>query len=113
MYLAPEILQGGPHTYMTDLWSLGCVFYEMYTGHPPFLAEDFSALVDKVVHKDLPTPKVKGSRVSAKPSPHFDSMLQGLFKKSPEKRYVFFKLNVINVCFCKILLRVTFFWRLI
>ena len=97
MYLAPEIFDGGAHTYMTDLWALGCVFYEMYTGHPPFLAENFTALVEKVMHKDLPAPKVKGSRVSAKPSPQFYSMLQGLFEKHPEKRCDYHKL--FNILF--------------
>jgi len=31
-YLAPEVLQGGEITILSDLWSLGCVLYEMFTG---------------------------------------------------------------------------------
>ena len=32
-YLAPELLQeGAEHSMQTDFWSLGCVFYEMFTG---------------------------------------------------------------------------------
>ena len=31
-YMAPEVLQGGMHTRQSDLWSLGIVLYEMYTG---------------------------------------------------------------------------------
>lgn len=31
-YMAPEVIQGAPHTQQSDLWSLGCVLYEMFTG---------------------------------------------------------------------------------
>lgn len=30
--MAPEVLQGGELTLLSDLWSLGCVMYEMFTG---------------------------------------------------------------------------------
>lgn len=30
------------------------------TGHPPFLAESFQQLKEKILHKELPPPKVKG-----------------------------------------------------
>lgn len=31
-YLAPEIINGEEHSKASDLWSLGCILYEMYTG---------------------------------------------------------------------------------
>ena len=31
-YLAPEIINGEEHSKSSDLWSLGCILYEMYTG---------------------------------------------------------------------------------
>ena len=36
-YAAPETLQGGEVTILSDLWSLGCTFYEMFTGNIPSL----------------------------------------------------------------------------
>jgi len=30
--MAPELFQDAEHDIKTDLWSLGCVMYEMYTG---------------------------------------------------------------------------------
>ena len=59
-YLAPEVLQGSEHSIQSDLWSFGCLLYEMYTGHPPFAGDTFQELVDKILSHDLPPPKVKG-----------------------------------------------------
>jgi len=35
-YLAPEIIQGGGHTYSVDYWALGVIVYEMLCGEHPF-----------------------------------------------------------------------------
>eukprot|EP00948_MAST-09A_sp_MAST-9A-sp1_P003190 g3190.t1 len=39
-YAAPEIILGIPYTFMVDWWSLGVVFFEIFTGHLPFGTED-------------------------------------------------------------------------
>lgn len=36
LYMAPEILHGSAYTNKADLWSLGCVLYEMLFGTPPY-----------------------------------------------------------------------------
>ena len=33
MYMAPEIIQGGEQNVLSDLWSLGCIFYHMFAGN--------------------------------------------------------------------------------
>ena len=35
-YIAPEIASHNPHAYPADMWSVGCLFYTMIVGHPPF-----------------------------------------------------------------------------
>ena len=65
-YLAPEVLQGQEHSIQSDLWSLGVVLYEMYTGHPPFTAANFKQLSEKILNSDLPAPKVKGESPQTK-----------------------------------------------
>jgi serine/threonine protein kinase len=31
-YIAPEILRGAEYSISSDLWSLGCIIYEMFSG---------------------------------------------------------------------------------
>ncbi|GMH38034.1 hypothetical protein BSKO_05918 [Bryopsis sp. KO-2023] len=33
-YMAPEILLGGQYTYQIDMWSMGCIFAELFLGKP-------------------------------------------------------------------------------
>ncbi|BFZ15632.1 hypothetical protein BsWGS_18671 [Bradybaena similaris] len=86
MYMAPELVQGAEPSVLSDLWSLGCILYEMFAGHPPFLAEKEEHIRERILTKDFPIPKVKGLRLSAKPSAEFLSLLEGLLNKDPSKR---------------------------
>jgi serine/threonine protein kinase len=45
-YMAPEQFQRMPLDRRTDLYSLGCIFYEALTGHPAFDAPNVSELID-------------------------------------------------------------------
>lgn len=39
-YRAPEIVLGIPYTSAIDMWSFGCILYELYVGYPLFPGED-------------------------------------------------------------------------
>lgn len=48
--MAPELFQDdGVHSYASDLWSLGCVLYELATGSPPFVTPSFTELVNLIL----------------------------------------------------------------
>ena len=43
-YASPEVWQDKPYDSKCDVWSLGCVIYELAALHPPFLAQDMNGL---------------------------------------------------------------------
>lgn len=47
-YTPPEIWNNQKYDGRVDVWSLGCVLYELAALHPPFLAKDFPGLSRKV-----------------------------------------------------------------
>ena len=53
LYMAPELIEEKPYDHTADLWSLGCILYELLVGQPPFDGEDeeelFSAITDHAV----------------------------------------------------------------
>lgn len=39
-YRSPEVILGVPYTTQIDMWSLGCILAELYTGYPLFPGEN-------------------------------------------------------------------------
>lgn len=48
-YASPEVWSDLPYNGKCDIWSLGCVLYEMATFHPPFMAGDINSLKKKII----------------------------------------------------------------
>lgn len=47
-YMSPEVLMDQPSTPLSDIWSLGCVLYELCTHSPPFKAKTHFQLTQMV-----------------------------------------------------------------
>lgn len=54
MYMSPEQCQGQPCIVQSDIYSLGCVLYEMLTGNVPFEATSTIGLLHKHIHELAP-----------------------------------------------------------
>ncbi|XP_023735102.1 serine/threonine-protein kinase RUNKEL [Lactuca sativa] len=79
-YMAPELFHdGGVHSYASDLWALGCVLYECYSGRPPFIGKEFTQLVKSILTD--PTPSLPGN-----PSRTFANLVSSLLIKDPTDR---------------------------
>nr|QTW49372.1 fused [Plutella xylostella] len=78
LYMAPELIDEKPYDHQADLWSLGCIVYELMAGQPPFCTMSIWQLVRMIRHKPVQWP----SFISAEAR----SFLQGLLHKDPAKR---------------------------
>jgi serine/threonine protein kinase len=85
-YLSPEICQGKPYNAKSDIWSLGCVLYEMCALTHPFDAATINSLVMKIVRsKQAPVPKEYSNKLRGL----IDSLLQKDPKKRPAIKQIF------------------------
>lgn len=53
-YIPPECLEKTDLSYAWDLWSLGCIIYQMYTGTPPFRCVTHSLF--SALHRTMKSP---------------------------------------------------------
>ncbi len=81
-YLSPEQAAGRPAEPRSDLYSLGCVLYEMLAGQPPFSGDHPMATVHQ--HLNAPVPAVREHRPDVPPV--VDQLLAALLAKNPEDR---------------------------
>lgn len=47
-YASPEVWKDQPYNLKSDIWSMGCVLYEMTMLNPPFKSQDMNGLYQKV-----------------------------------------------------------------
>ncbi|GMH88797.1 hypothetical protein TrST_g6215 [Triparma strigata] len=48
-YISPEIVSNKGYSYPTDVWSLGCVMYELVTLNLPYYGDNLTAFVDSLM----------------------------------------------------------------
>jgi predicted Ser/Thr protein kinase len=82
-YCAPEQLRHEPITGSVDVYSLGMVMYEMYTGTPFFSGLDEHAVLGKVLYE----PREHEPYFARQTLPAFVSLVTKAIAKSRDKRY--------------------------
>ena len=53
-YMSPEICLNSEYSNKTDIWSLGCMLYEMIKLENPFYSKNQAQLVLKILYSDIP-----------------------------------------------------------
>jgi serine/threonine protein kinase len=81
-YVAPEQLTGAPVDARADLYTLGCVLFEMLSGRPPFIGEDPVSLSYQHVH----TQPVRVDGVAPGVPRELADLVHRLLAKDPEDR---------------------------
>ncbi|WP_431234421.1 Stk1 family PASTA domain-containing Ser/Thr kinase [Mycolicibacterium psychrotolerans] len=82
-YLSPEQARGEPVDARSDVYSLGCVLYEVLTGEPPFIGDSPVAVAYQHVREDPVPPSQKHSGIS----PELDAVVLKALAKNPDNRY--------------------------
>jgi len=54
-YASPEVWRNQPYDFKSDIWSLGCVLYEMMSLYPPFKASDMKTLYKRIRRGQYPS----------------------------------------------------------
>ena len=82
-YMAPEVLQGAEADARSDIFSLGCVLYEMLTGRRAFEGKSQLSVFTAILEKD-PDP-ISASQPLAPPL--LDLVVTGCLAKDPTERF--------------------------
>ncbi|CAN5229393.1 hypothetical protein BH09ACT8_BH09ACT8_24840 [soil metagenome] len=82
-YISPEQAGGETVDARSDVYSLGCVLYEMLTGEPPFIGDSPVSVAYQHVRKDPVPPSQRRDAISAE----LDAVVLKALTKNPENRY--------------------------
>ncbi|XP_065059141.1 serine/threonine-protein kinase PLK4-like isoform X2 [Rhopilema esculentum] len=77
-FISPEIATRSPHGLESDVWSLGCLLFNLLVGKPPFDTEAVRSTLNKVVLADYVIPKSV--------SPQAANLITQLLRKNPNER---------------------------
>ncbi|WP_460651018.1 serine/threonine-protein kinase [Kribbella endophytica] len=81
-FLAPERAQGLPAGKASDVYALGCVLYQLVTGHPPFQGD----LPASVMYQHVSTTPTPPSDLRPQLAGEFEALLMSMLAKDPADR---------------------------
>jgi eukaryotic-like serine/threonine-protein kinase len=82
-YMPPEQAQGQPADFRSDIYSLGVVLFETFTGVLPFSGDTIMAIVLGHIQKPPPRPRTVNARVPEE----LEAVILRCMEKQPAKRY--------------------------
>ena len=85
LYMSPEQCLGKTLDGRSDIYSVGCILFELLVGHPPHRAETSVETIIK--HVQEPTPSLSESCPLEKFSPSLEQLVQKALAKDPSDRF--------------------------
>ena len=82
-YMSPEQVRGAKADARSDIFSLGCVFYELLTGHKPFDAESMHGVLFKIMQEE-PVPLREAAPGTPEALAH---VVEKALAKNPDERF--------------------------
>ncbi len=83
LYMSPEQIRSEDLRPQSDMFSLGAVLYELFTGHRPFNGKNLNEILGKVLNEDPPPPSVLRDALSK----DIDRILLRMLRKDRKQRY--------------------------
>lgn len=83
LYMSPEQVRGEPLGYHSDMFALGVVLYQLFTGRPPYVASSLDELLAKILDETPIAPSSHRPQLSKE----IDRILLRMMAKIPEERY--------------------------
>jgi serine/threonine-protein kinase len=84
LYMAPEQALAKPDIdHRVDVYSVGVMMYELFTGRPPFEATTYLGLITQHVHERPPSPRKVRPELPAA----LEKLILRALEKEPEKRF--------------------------
>ncbi len=83
-YMSPEQARGDEVDHRTDIWSLGVILYEMFTGRKPFQSDYEQAMIYAILNED---PKPLRALNPELPEV-IEQIVQRAMAKNPDERYM-------------------------
>jgi serine/threonine-protein kinase len=81
-FMSPERAQGKPAEPPSDVYALGCVFYQLVTGHPPFMGENPATVMFQHVQSEPAPP----SEIRRDLPREVDELVLWMLAKDPARR---------------------------
>jgi len=82
-YMAPEYIETRKHQTVSDVFSLGLIFYELLTRKKAVDADDVYQLLNAIANNPVPPPSTQNSNVDEK----MDAFIMKALEKDPQNRY--------------------------
>ncbi|MBU1218442.1 protein kinase [Myxococcota bacterium] len=87
LYLAPERIRGEEveqeNLFYSDIYSVGCIFFELLTGHPPFECDNIVELLGMHLHEPIPRVTLERPDIPV----YIDEIIEKAMAKKLSDRY--------------------------
>ncbi|KAK4472859.1 hypothetical protein MN116_004071 [Schistosoma mekongi] len=77
-YISPEVATHNQQSLETDVWSLGCMFYTLIVGHPPFDTREVRSTLNRVLAVDYNLPQTVSTEAA--------DLINALLRREPQER---------------------------
>ena len=95
-YMSPDQIAGQKYDAKSEVYSMGCLMYEVLTGEPPFTGENALEILNKHAKEELVPPQ----EVQPQLSDQLNDIIERCLQKSRDQRYANMKelLKDLNAC---------------